>query len=48
MLIRITQEKVAEEVNRKLTIFSQMWKDGKISYPVKSKMALLATGTALK
>ncbi|ELT91810.1 hypothetical protein CAPTEDRAFT_229286 [Capitella teleta] len=39
----VLQARVAEEVDRKLTILSQMWKDGKISYPVKSKMAHLST-----
>eukprot|EP00914_Ancora_sagittata_P003800 GHVO01008190.1.p1 GENE.GHVO01008190.1~~GHVO01008190.1.p1 ORF type:complete len:177 (-),score=21.70 GHVO01008190.1:151-657(-) len=39
----VLQPRVSEEVDRKLTILSQMWKDGKISYPVKSKMAHLST-----
>ena len=31
-------------MRKKVNIFSDMWKNGKISYPVKSTMAQLATG----
>jgi len=38
------QARAAEEMLKKVNVFSDMWKNGKISYPVKSTMARLATG----
>ena len=38
------QPRAAEEMLKKVNVFSDMWKNGKISYPVKSTMAHLATG----
>jgi len=37
------QPRAADEMLKKVNIFSDMWKNGKISYPVKSAMARLAT-----
>jgi Steroid receptor RNA activator (SRA1) len=45
--IPFLQLRACEEMDKKVTIFSDMWKNGKISYPVKSAMARLATGVHL-
>jgi len=41
------QPRAAEEMLKKVNVFSDMWKNGKISYPVKAAMARLATGLQL-
>jgi len=46
-VLYIVQPRAAEEMLKKVNIFSDMWKNGKISYPVKSTMARLATGLQL-
>jgi len=38
------QPRAADEMLKKVNVFSDMWKNGKISYLVKSTMARLATG----
>jgi len=38
------QSRAAAEMLKKVNVLSDMWKNGKISYPVKSTMARLATG----
>jgi len=43
----VVQPRAAEEMLKKVNVFSDMWKNGKISYPVKSAMARLATGLQL-
>ncbi|ESO07158.1 hypothetical protein HELRODRAFT_76381, partial [Helobdella robusta] len=37
------KKRTIDDMQKKLNIFSDMWKNGKISYPVKSSMAKLAT-----
>lgn len=39
----VVESKVVDDIQKKVNVLSDMWKNGKVSYPVKSTMARLST-----